>query len=521
MSLYEKLYPWQRKIVDDVTDKKSYGLFLSMGLGKTPIGLALAECNNCDKVLVVTINSKAIEKQDVQGSFLWWAEQSTIPYQLLNKNSKIDFNGEPTIYVVNYEGLFSRTDHNTLKSNIKDFIKSCAGKRVAVILDESHKVKNPSSLQTKAIFKIKQALTLCAEKSYLYLMTGTPFTTGYIDVYAQLKLLGYTDTKTEFIDKFCIRGNIRGLLGYQQPIIGYKNVDELFNLIHRYAITMKSDLVVDLPEQFFVEHKLPMSADMLMFVQEKAKNKDIISTFKRHGIKGGYKMYEQFPERKSNNPFYRDIGHLIELGNGREYGLSKPTSDWLAETSGTFWLRARQLSIGFQGNADCSYWFDRRRLKALESFLEQNGDNYLLFYNYTPEMVELYDICEKLGYNIDVYCGECKSLVFYDRYANQSESERLLNHKNIILANFASGSTGMNWQLYHQCIIFSVPLYKDYEQGIARIHRLGQTETTVYHLFYQDCWLDKGMMKALSEKQDYSADMFDSDLKRANAIVND
>lgn len=521
MSLYDCLYPWQKSIVDDVDNARSYGLFLEMGLGKTVLGLALAERNKCNKVLVVTINSKAIEKEDVDGSFLWWAKKSSIEYQLFNKKSKPTFNDKPTIYVVNYEGLFSRAERGAIKDNIQDFIRSCKGENVAIILDESHKIKNPASMQTKVIFKIKQAFGYCAKNVFTYLMTGTPFTAGYIDIYSQLKMLGHTGTKTEFLNDFCIRGNIKGLLGYQQPIVGYKNIDDLFNLIHQYAITMKSDIVVDLPDKIFVDHTLPMSQDMAIFIQPKAKNKDIVSTFKRHGIKGGYQQYEQFPERKQNNPFYRDIGHLIEVGNGCEVGLSMPITDWLAETSGAFWLRSRQLSIGFQGNAEHCYWFDMRRLKQLETFLEQNESNYLLFYNYTPEMIEIYDICEKLGYNVDVYCGECKSLHFYEQYAKQSEAERLVNNKNIILANFASGSTGMNWQLYNQCIIFSVPVYKDYEQGLARIHRLGQKKTTIYHRFYQDNWLDKGMLKSLDEKQDYSTKMFDSDLERALSVLND
>ena len=34
-------------------------------------------------------------------------------------------------------------------------------------------------------------------------------------------------------------------------------------------------------------------------------------------------------------------------------------------------------------------------------------------------------------------------------------------------------------------ILFDIPLYKDYEQGIKRINRIGQKETCIYHIFYQ------------------------------------
>lgn len=33
MSIYEKLYDWQKKIVDKFSYKSAFGLFLDMGLG--------------------------------------------------------------------------------------------------------------------------------------------------------------------------------------------------------------------------------------------------------------------------------------------------------------------------------------------------------------------------------------------------------------------------------------------------------------------------------------------------------
>lgn len=522
MSIYNMLYDWQKHVVDEFKNRSSYGLFLKMGLGKTPISLAFAEQNDCDKVIVITINPKAIEDEHVEGSFLWWAKRSSKNYRLLNKTTKCNFTDDPTIYVVNYESLSSRgkDSRSMLRSTILDFVRTCKDMNVAIIIDESHNIKNLQVKKTKAINRLKRELMMTAANVYTYLLTGTPFTTDYIDVYSQLSMLGYPETKTTFMNEFCVRGNVPGLLGWQQPIVGYKNIEQMFRLIHKYAITMESKIVASLPEQFFIDHMTSMSKDMLMFVQEKAKGKDIVDAYVRHGIPAGYLMYEAEPEKKFNNPFFRDIGYCLEIGDGQRHGIvSNP--QWLAETSGTFWLRARQLSIGFQGNDERSFWFDRRRLVQLEQFLDQNEDNYIIFYNYAPELLEIYDICERLGYNIDVYCGSIKSLTFYERYSSMSDSDRLINKKNVIIANFASGSTGMNWQLYNQCIIFSVPLYKDYEQGIARIHRLGQKKTTFYHRFYQNNWLDKSMLKALNDKQQYSSSMFESDLLRIESIMNE
>ena len=102
-----------------------------------------------------------------------------------------------------------------------------------------------------------------------------------------------------------------------------------------------------------------------------------------------------------------------------------------------------------------------------------------------------------------------------------SESDKLVSSNRIILANFASGSTGMNWQEYNKCIIFSCPLFSHYEQAIKRIHRTGQKRTTFYYVFFQENWLDAGMQKSLASCQEYDAKMFESDLKRVNNLIVD
>lgn len=504
--IYDKLYNWQKNIVDKFSYKKSFGLFLEMGLGKTPLSLSFAERNKCDKLLIITLNSKATETENEKGSWLNWAKQSDITYNFKNKKSEdFDINSSELL-IINYESLFERGKNKkqrvTIKNTVMKFIESCKNHNVAIIIDESHKIKDLQSQQTLAIFEIKKELKRRASQVYTYLLTGTPFTTGYIDLYAQLKILGCEMIKNQFIDNFCIKGCLPGLLGWQQPIIGYKNINQLFNLIHQYAITIKSKEVVDLPEQIFYEHVLPISEEFKLFMKETIDSKELQSYCNKMKIENNIDI----KSKKTNNPFYRNIDY--------------PSNRWLSDTPGNMWLRARQLSIGFQGNSEESKWFNKSRLNMLEKFLENNENNYLLFYNYTPELIEIYNICEKLGYNIDVYCGEVKSLKFYNDYVNQTEEERLVNNKNIILANFSSGSTGMNWQYYHNCIIFSCPIYKDYEQGIKRIHRLGQNHTTFYHIFYQNNWLDIGMNKALDEKIDYSTEMFKSDLKRVENLMN-
>lgn len=507
--IYDKLFDWQKKIVNDNYQRKSYGLFLDMGLGKTPISLAFAEKNKCNKVIVLTLKKKALEDEEVRGSWLDWSnsyESKLDKYNIKNIKKFNDEKSNGQIIVLNYQALFSaRTEEYAhqkpkkvvdLKPEIKNIFEHCGNDNVAIILDESHMIKNGQASRSKAV---KQLYTLAqrkANKVYLYLLTGTPFTVGFIDLHNQLSLLGCEITKTQFKDKFCIMGNKPSLKSWEQPIVGYKNVDEIYNLIHKYGITIKSKDVVDLPEQIFVEHISEKSKEFKFLTIEKISGNIIAKYLQERNLKYSPARYET--KTKINNPFYRNIDY--------------PEFNYLAETPGALWLRARQISIGFQGNAEEASWYNDERLDKLRDLLETYEDNYVLFYNYTPELIRLYNLCEELGYNIDVVSGEFDSEIFYNRYANQSESERLMNKKNIILMNFATGSAGGNYQLWNHCIIFSTPLYKDWAQGIKRVHRIGSKEPVFYHVFRQDNWIENKMNEALKENIDYSEEMFKNDL---------
>ena len=509
MTIYSNLYDWQKSLVDSLADKKSYGLWLKMGLGKTPLSLALAEVNKCDKILVIAPNSKATETETENGSWLWWKNKSYYNYETKHKWDDTYDNSKAEFLIVNYEAIYKhqrvkdRRQRMVLNENIVKFIESCRGHNVAVICDESHRLKNLQSQQTLATSEIVKRLSKISNY-HLYLLTGTPFTTGYEDLYSQLKLLGCQINKTQFVDSFCVRGNRPGLLGWQQPIVGYKNTEQMFNLVHQYAVTATSDAVKNLlPEVIVVPHITPCSYFFDLYCKSKLKKSKLEEALKVLNVD-----YE-IPDTKDKavvNPFFRNIDY--------------PNLDWLAETSGTNWLRARQLSIGFQGNGENFKWFDKSRLKMVEDFLEANEDNYIIFYNYIPELFELYDICDKLGYKIDVYCGDIKNTSNYQKYSNQSEAEKLTNTKNVIIANYDSASEGKNWQEYHQMIMFSLPLYSDYEQAVSRIARTGQKKSyIVCHMFLQNNWLDLGMKESINNGVQYSSDMFASDLARITSFL--
>lgn len=591
--IYDKLYDWQKEIVDRLAARQAFGLWLDCGLGKTVQALALAEKTNSTKVLVVTPNAKACESVLTPGSWQQWAAQLGPDWVVRSKGDKYAirtnniagctskreivvktkkqapvntaesnkkhigkaqlaisstelpptvataplskaFEGitqnEKTVMIINYEGLFVHgkgKSRPVLKDEILSFIKSCYEQNVILLIDESHYIKDPQSQQTLVLQSIKRELMIVSKYLHVYLLTGTPFTRGFIDVWNQLKFMGCQMTKTEFRERFCILGNVRGLLGWQQPIVGYKNVDELYQVIHKYAITLKSTDVLKLPEQVFVDHFVDTSIWFAILTKQRLRFNRILelnelrknlgmpaATDKQleHLIDVWATEHDYEPEQITRE---YAIQNNISVQNPWFRNIDYPETNYFCDTPGSLWMRARQLSIGFQGNADEALWYNETRLEAIKQLLEEKPDNYVLFYNYVPEFTELFEICYKLGYNIDVYNGDIKSLSNYERYSKESNDQKVIDTKNIIISNFASGSTGMNWQEYSQCIIASLPTYKHWAQGLKRVHRNGSKSTVFYHVFRSRNWLDEEMYEALQNKEEYSNDMFNKALNES------
>lgn len=507
--LYEKLFPFQKDIIDSYIDKKRLGLFLDMGLGKTILSLGFVEKHQVNKVIIVSILSKVVEDENIKGSFHDYL-QNDLRFKVYKKDKKTN-EINPSLFstnkdtkealIINYHTFINKKTPGQLPNYLVEFIKKCSNEKIVIILDESHKVKNGSSQISKGINKLINYCNIYCD-NYLYLLTGTPFTQGFIDLYNQLKLLGCNLSKTEFINHFCIRGNVPGLYNWQQPIVGYKNTEELYSLIHKYAITELSKNNLSLPNQIFNKIKLPQTLEFSLLTTPKYIEK-ILYTYltenRNSKIKDllDYGIKSKTGLTKKPNPLYRNFGF--------------PDDKYLADIPSNFWLRSRQLSIGFQGNENEFTFYNYDRVNKLKELLKENPNPYIIFYNYTPELRVIFDVCYELGYKVDAWCGDIKDESNYLEYKNMNEDQKINDRKRVILANFSSGAEGKNWQEYNHTIFFSVGLYGMYVQALKRNHRLGQTKPVYYYQFYQDNFLDRGMLRALEEGIEYNNEMFEYD----------
>jgi len=152
------------------------------------------------------------------------------------------FMGFTHFYIINYEGVKGEIER------LKLFLKV---RRIAIVLDESHTIKNPKSQVSRAVVILS---TLAVKR---VIISGTPVANKPEDLWAQFffldqgKLLG--DDFLKFKRRFRI--NI-----HQDPEIAEEALKSLRLLIKENSIRRKKGDVLELPEKTFFDTPIELSS---------------------------------------------------------------------------------------------------------------------------------------------------------------------------------------------------------------------------------------------------------------------
>lgn len=213
-----KLFPHQEQALNQTYEYDRVAYYLDMGLGKTFVGSEKMWELNTPFNLLICQKSKIDEWKE---HFEQYYDYNVIVF---DKKQIADIPPE-SVLIINYERAWRRDE--LLKLN-----------HLTVMLDESSKIKNESSKQTKFILKLNA--------DNVILLSGTPTGGKYEELWSQLHLLGWKISKKLFLKQFVIQEWDDKNQKY--VIKGYKNVDRLKAKLRKYgAVFMKTDEVFDLP----------------------------------------------------------------------------------------------------------------------------------------------------------------------------------------------------------------------------------------------------------------------------------
>lgn len=244
------LYPYQIKLLADLYNNKSAGIFYDMGLGKTVLGSIKATSY---KLPILIIAPKSVCSQWIEHFKEWHREYKG--YNLTNKKEFENFindNNNLKVGVINYDLCYRRGELSKLK-------------HYTLILDESHAISNINSKRTKAIMKLKFENVL--------LLSGTPASNSdYMKLYPMLKLLGLDMNKRSYEDRY---GNwftmeMNGVkFRVLSKVNSYKHVDELKKKMHDLGCRFKkTNDVIELPPQRFIDVSVPTNKYYKTFVKD-------------------------------------------------------------------------------------------------------------------------------------------------------------------------------------------------------------------------------------------------------------
>lgn len=162
---------------------------------------------------------------------------------------KQQFVPDNSVVIINYDLVWRRPE----LLNLENF---------TLILDESSYIKNESAKRSKFILKLKPLNVI--------LLSGTPISGKYEELWSQCKLLGWKIPKWLFWDHFIVTKSIN-VGGFPIKVVeGYKNVDILKRKLREFgSVFMKTEEVFDLPEQQDITIKVSKIAEYKKFEKNK------------------------------------------------------------------------------------------------------------------------------------------------------------------------------------------------------------------------------------------------------------
>lgn len=260
--LEKTLFPHQRVAVKWILLREFSLVGDDMGLGKTLSVLAsideLLTIRRIEKALIICPNSLMLNwlSESTQ-----WTPQRTV--EILPKGRSRSetlqrfIRGELEILVVNYEAARITTIHDNL-------LKALYQHDTFLCLDESQRVKNPSSQTFQAISTIAQA------SKRKVLLSGTPTPKNITDIWSQMFILdGGERLGRNYYDWL----ESVAELGTQYSQVGVKRflphrVEETRIRVREILLRRRKEQVLDLPSKTFMTRTVPLSGSQLQRYEE-------------------------------------------------------------------------------------------------------------------------------------------------------------------------------------------------------------------------------------------------------------
>lgn len=339
-----------------------------------------------------------------------------------------------------------------------------------VIVDESHRLKNPNSNISRIMYRVGQNV------DRRVILTGTLMPHSPLDVHGQWKFLdrlafyqvneksGEIETMAHgrFKEKFAVTGGDFG-----KRILGFRNLDELQDTIKKRSLVVKKEDALDLP------------AVTDMFIEARLSDRE-------------FRLYENMKSEMAVELDHNTYAYVTTV-------LTKA-------------LRLRQLTAGYIPDSDGEVrTTGHTKINAVRDLVNDNlaGEKRLvIFCNFTYEIEQLAEKLQKSADKIFVINGETPKdeRVRMRKTFGSDDPSRI-----ILIAQISTLSLAVNELVTASHAIFaSLTLRRDdYIQARDRLHRLGQTKpVTFWHVICPKT-IDQTILKTHLDRTDLETAILD------------
>jgi SNF2 family DNA or RNA helicase len=438
LDVKHKAFSYQAEAVQAIRNLDYAAIFHEQGLGKSKIAIDLMlywlEKRVIDTVLFI------VKKGLIKNWEKELAAHTFMKPKIISQNRRSNyyaFNAPSRLMLAHFEVLTSELDR------FKLFLKA---RDVAIIVDESAKIKNPESTITKAFFELAPLF------KKRIIMTGTPVANRPYDIWSQIWFLDQGKSLGNNFSKFKHDANLSNELAENHLRRGEfeGTIESIFSCISTFAVReTKSSGIIELPQK-------------------------IIKTVRTDWEKHQYNLYRQVKEEM----------RAVVVREGI------PTED-NAEPVLKRLLRLVQVASN-PLLVDESYHSTPGKVETLEDIVSaacQKGEKCIIWSSFTNNV-------DWLTKRLSTF-GSCKVHGKCDIERRNRTIDQFLNDPctRILVATPQAAKEGLTLTVSNHVIFYDRTFsLDDYLQSQDRIHRISQKKICyIYNLIMNDSideWVD-------------------------------
>ncbi len=410
------LFKHQEEGLQKIMFHKRFAFFWDTGTGKTILGLSIIKSLH-KKALIVA--PKALLSDAWVGDARRFGFEVPVNYHdIKNKKNKEELIFNARSLVINYESL----------QGFPELLSSYNFK--LLILDESQKIKSPSTKITKLIVKNHHYF------DNIYLLSATPAPNTELEYWAQLYIL-----MPDIVERSFYRWRMHWFIpqdryGWKWKLNSHKKEEFLELLSEKSMVVEKNEVLKDLQGQHFRVIHYSLSSQEKRAYKEMSKNL------------------------------------LLEIDQ----------SHITAQSAVVKMMKLRQILSGFILEEGKVHYIGQSKLKSLAFLLSILKEQAVIWIQFREEAEQLRQFMEENGFKYGVITAQTSS----------KERDKILNgfrkgEIDYIVAHPRTIGHGITLVNTNVSIYYSLPYsYEEYKQSQDRIYRHGQQKPVYYYILLSE-----------------------------------